>query len=134
MGLWSCIYRWLGISLHRKRVETAVDHRNCAGDESRSIGDEILNSTAKLLRIAKTLEWCLTYHIGSTLGQRSGRIGEKRTVLVGDEETRSDGIDTNRGGKFSGNLLCPTGCEVGYNGFGGGINAHTCHGAESRHG
>ena len=59
------------------------------------------------------------------VGQTAVRIREQGTVLVGEQESRSDGVDSETfaelDGKFSGQVLGP----VGHGGLGDTITSHT---------
>ena len=90
--------------------------------------------TAKLFGTAETFEWCLANDILATRCQATVGVGEQRTVLVRQEETRCDGVHTDVRSKLRGYFISQESREVGNARFGCRITTHSGHGAESRHG
>ena len=122
-----------GYILHCEAVETAIDHGNSAGDEFGGVGHQIVDGAAEFLGLAHATEGSLTYHVLSALGEGAVGIGEERTVLLGDEEARGNGVDTDALAEFLGALGGHEGGEIADAGLGCGISAHAGHRAEGCH-
>ena len=76
--------------------ETSVDNSYCTCYEVRSITDQIMNSSVKIFRFTETIERSMSKNCLGTVSQRTIRICQQRTVLVSQEESRSDSIYADR--------------------------------------
>ena len=119
--------------LHCEGVEAAVYDGDGAGDERGGVGNQVLDGAAKFLGIDEALEGRLTYHVLATLRQAAVGIGEQRTVLVGQEEARGNGVDTYARSEFGCHLVRQERREIADAGLGGCVTAHARHGTERRH-
>lgn len=92
-----------------------------------------MDSSTELLWLAHAPERSLSYHVLTALGIGSIGIGKQRTVLVGDEETRRNGVDSYSLAKLLGTLVSHVFGEVGDAGLGCRIATHAGQRAESCH-
>ena len=93
-----------------------------------------MDGATELLRLAHSAKWSLSDHILSTLGIATVRVGEERTVLLSDEESRSDGVHTDALAKLLGALRSHIGREIRDASLGSSIAAYAGHRAEGSHG
>ena len=83
--------------------------------------------------LPESLEGSLANYIGTSLGQRSVRVGQKRTVLVGEKKPGAIALTRIEGVNFVATSFAKESSEVRDSGLGCGIAEYTGHRAECRH-
>ena len=72
--------------------ESAVQHRECPGHEAGSITDEVVDGSEQFFRFGKASARSLGDDGLCTVCVRTVGVGEQRTVLVGEQESRNNGV------------------------------------------
>lgn len=127
------IYSVCSSCLHGKRVEAPIHHGYGTGDEAGCIGHEVVNRATQFLRLPHAAKGRLAYNIFTPRSIAAISMGKQRAVLLGKEESGSNGVHADAFTKLTGTLAGHVLGKVADAGLCRSIATHAGQRAESGH-
>lgn len=121
----------IGRVLYRERVEAAVDNANRTGHGLGGIGGQIMKGSHQFIRLQETADRSMGENRMRTRCKRTVLIGQQGAVLVRQQETRRNRIDTNAFAELHRQFRTEIFGPVSHRSLGHAVTGHTRERTES---